>query len=75
MVKSFENSPKIMSIKLMTFIKDMSDSDDEIQSEIESVTQTFTKLQQTDDLDLNALLHHLDVMFMDQAFDIERGHT
>lgn len=64
----FEHTPTEMAEKLMEFIRDFSDNDEEIKSEIDFVAHTFARLQQTDDLELNALVHHLDVMFMDSVF-------
>lgn len=57
----------------MLFIKDFSDTDEDIETEIDAVAYTFMRLQQTDDMELNALAHHLDVMFMDSAFEIVEG--
>lgn len=66
---TFEHTPTEMAEKLMEFIRDFSDNDEEIKSEIDSVAHTFARLQQTDDLELNALAHHLDVMFMNSVFN------
>lgn len=61
---TFEYTPKEMAEKLMFFIRDFSDNDEDIKMEIEYMTSAFTKLQQSDDLELSALANHLDIMFM-----------
>lgn len=65
---TFEHTPTEMAEKLMEFIRDFSDNDEDIKSEIEYMTDAFTKLQQTDDLELSALANHLDIMFMNSVF-------
>ena len=65
---TFEYTPAEMAGKLIEFIRDFSDNDEEIKSEIKYMTDAFTKLQQTDDLELSALANHLDIMFMNSVF-------
>lgn len=63
----YEHTPRQMAEKLMEFIRDFSDNEDEFESEIPCVTELFDKLQKSDEF--NVLAHHLDIMFMDEAFD------
>ena len=63
----YENTPREMAEKLMEFIRDLSDDEEEIQKETEHVAELFDKLQKSDEF--NVLAHHLDIMFMDDVFD------
>lgn len=62
----YEHTPKQMAEKLMEFIRDFSDNEEEIKSETDYVTELFDKLQKSDEF--NVLAHHLDIMFMDDVF-------
>ena len=62
----FEYTPRQMAEKLMEFIRDFSDSEEEIANETDSITEAFDKLQKSEEF--NALVHHLDIMFMDDVF-------
>ena len=63
----FENTPREMAEKLMEFVRDFSDCEEETENEIEHVTELFDKLQKSKEF--NALAHHLDIMFMDEVFN------
>lgn len=63
----FENTPQEMAEKLMEFIRYLSDDSEEIENEIPYIAELFDKLQKSDEF--NALAHHLDIMFMDDAFN------
>lgn len=63
----FEHTPREMAEKLMEFIRDFSDTENEIEKEIDSITELFSELQKTEKF--NSLCHHLDIMFMDSIFD------
>jgi hypothetical protein len=56
-----------MAEKLMEFIRDFSDSDEDIELEKIYVTDLFTKLQNSEEFDV--LAHHLDTMFMHKEFN------
>lgn len=64
----FENSSYDMARKLMEFIRDFSDNEEDIKSEIIYLTELFDKMKET--TEYNALIHHLDIMFMDSAFNL-----
>lgn len=66
----YENSPREMAEKLMEFIRDFSDDAKELEAETDSVAELFTKLQQSEEF--NSLAHHLDLMFMDRVFNLEK---
>lgn len=66
----FENTPQEMAEKLMEFIRYLSDDREEIENEIPYVAELFEKLQNSNEF--NALVHHLDIMFMDQVFSDKR---
>lgn len=63
----FEHTPQEMAEKLMEFIRYLSDDSEEIKNEIPYIAELFDKLQKSDEF--NALAHHLDIMFMDDAFN------
>ena len=63
----YEYTSEEMAVKLMDFIRDMSDSEEEIQKEIKYITALFEDLRKSQKY--NALIHHLDLMFMDDAFN------
>ena len=62
-MKEYEHTPKQMAEKLMEFIRDFSDYEEDIKIETDYVTELFDKLQKSDEF--NVLAHHLDIMFMD----------
>lgn len=64
----FEHTPQQMAEKLMEFIRDFSDNSEEIEKEIPYVAEEIEKMQKS--TEFNALAHHLDIMFMDNMFDI-----
>ena len=64
----YEHTPREMAEKLMEFIRDFSDAEEEIKSETEYVTELFDKLQKSDEF--NVLSHHLDIMFMYETFNL-----
>ena len=63
----YEHTPREMAEKLMEFVRDFSDTEEELKSETEYVTELFDKLQKSDEF--NVLAHHLDIMFMDNVFN------
>ena len=67
----FEHTPREMAEKLMEFNRDFStDStcgEENEEKELDYVTELFEKLQESEEF--NVLAHHLDLMFMDSAFD------
>lgn len=63
----YEYTPLEMAKKLMWFIYDFSDSEEDIREEIPYVAELFDKLQKSEEFEV--LAHHLDIMFMDSAFD------
>ena len=63
----YENTPREMAEKLLEFIRDFSDCEEDIKNETDYVAELFDKLQKSDEF--NALAHHLDIMFMNDAFD------
>jgi len=65
----FEHTPREMAEKLMEFIRDISDDEQELKYETEYMTEVFEKLQMS--AEYNALVNHLDLMFMDSIFDLE----
>lgn len=68
---NYEHTPKQMAEKLMEFIRDISDDEEDIKEETEYVAEAFEKLQNSEELNVNALAHHLDLMFMNSAFNLE----
>lgn len=67
-MRNFENSSYDMARKLMEFIRDFSDNEEDIKSEIIYLTELFDKMKET--TEYNALMHYLDIMFMDSAFNL-----
>ena len=65
-MREYEHTPRQMAEKLMEFIRDFSDYEDDIKVETDYVTELFDKLQKSDEF--NALAHHLDIMFMNDVF-------
>ena len=68
-MKEYEYTPRQMAEKLMEFIRDFSDDEEDIKIETDYVTELFDKLQKSDEF--NVLAHHLDIMFMDDVFAAE----
>lgn len=67
MSKEYEYTPKQSADKLMEFIRDMSDDEDQIEEEKEYVTELFDELQKSEKFEI--LAHYFDLMFMDSAFN------
>lgn len=65
--KEYEFTPKQSADKLMEFIRDMSDDEDQIEEEKEYVTELFDELQKSEKFEI--LAHYFDLMFMDSAFN------
>ena len=63
----FEHTPREMAEKLLEFIRDFSDTEEDIETETEYVTELFDKLQKSEEF--CALAAHLDIMFMDEVFN------
>lgn len=68
-MQEYENTPQQMANKLMEFISDYSYDEEEYKIEVEYLTELFDELGQSDKY--NALIHHLDTMFMDDIFNKE----
>lgn len=66
-MSTYEHSAEDMARKLLEFNRDFSDFDEDIQAEVEHLTSLFYDLQESEEY--NALMHHLDIMFMDDAFN------
>lgn len=66
MSKEYEHTPREMAEKLMEFIRDMSDDEDQIEEEKEYVAELFDELQKSEKFEI--LAHYLDLMFMDNVF-------
>lgn len=67
MVKEYEHTPRQSAEKLMNFIRDMGDDEDQIEQEKEYVAELFNELQRSEKFEI--LAHYLDLMFMDDVFD------
>lgn len=65
-MKEYEFTPEQSAEKLMNFIRDMSDDEDQIEEEKEYVAELFDELQKSEKFEV--LAHYLDLMFMDSAF-------
>lgn len=65
-MKEYEFTPKQSAEKLMNFIRDMGDDEDQIEQEKEYVTELFDELQKSEKFEV--LAHYFDLMFMDSAF-------
>ena len=63
----FEFSSREMAERLMEFIRFVDDDLEEIEEEVESLSDTFELLKA--DERFNSLAHHLDLMMMDEAFE------
>ena len=51
----------------MEFNRDFSDNEDDVKSETEYLIKLFDELQNSEQF--NVLAHHLDIMFMNDAFN------
>ena len=65
-MKEYEFTPEQSAEKLMEFIRDMSDDEDQIEEEKEYVTELFDELQKSEKFEV--LAHYFDLMFMDSTF-------
>lgn len=65
-MKEYEFTPKQLAEKLMNFIRDMSDDEDQNEQEKEYVAELFDELQKSEKFEV--LAHYFDLMFMDSAF-------
>ena len=66
MSKEYEHTPEQSAEKLMNFIRDMSDDEEQIEQEKEYVAELFDELQKSEKFEV--LAHYFDPMFMDSAF-------
>jgi hypothetical protein len=66
-MNTYEHTAADMARKLLEFNRDFSDFDEDIQTECESLTAIIEELRESDKY--NSLMHHLDIMFMDDAFN------
>lgn len=66
MVNDYEFTPRQSAEKLMNFIRDMGDDEDQIEQEKEYVAELFDGLQKSEKFEI--LAHYFDLMFMDSAF-------
>jgi hypothetical protein len=66
-MNTYEHSAEDMARKLLEFNRDFSDFDEDIQAECESLTAIIEELRESDKY--NSLMQHLDIMFMDDAFN------
>jgi hypothetical protein len=64
--KEYEHTPGEMADKLMEFIRDMGDDEDQIEEEKKYVAELFNELQKSEKFEI--LAHYFDLMFMDSAF-------
>lgn len=67
MVNDYEFTPRQSAEKLMNFIRDMGDDEDQIEQEKEYIAELFNELQRSEKFEI--LAHYLDLMFMDNVFD------
>ena len=65
-MKEYEFTPEQSADKLMEFIRDMSDDEDQIEEEKKYVAELFDELQKSEKLEI--LAHYFDLMFMDSTF-------
>lgn len=66
MSKEYEHTPRQSAEKLMNFIRDMGDDEDQIEEEKEYVAELFDELQKSEKFEI--LAHYFDLMFMDNVF-------
>lgn len=67
MVNDYEFTPRQSAEKLMNFIRDMGDDEDQIEQEKKYIAELFNELQRSEKFEI--LAHYLDLMFMDNVFD------
>ena len=65
-MKEYEFTPEQSAEKLMNFIRDMGDDEDQIEEEKEYVAELFDELQKSEKFEV--LAHYFDLMFMDNVF-------
>lgn len=65
--KEYEFTPEQSAEKLMEFIRDMSDDEEQIGQEKEYVAELFDELQKSEKFEI--LAHYFDLMFMDNVFN------
>lgn len=65
-MKEYEFTPEQSAEKLMEFIRDMADDQEQIEQEKEYIAELFDELQRSEKFEI--LAHYLDLMFMDSAF-------
>ena len=65
-MKEYEFTSKQSAEKLMNFIRDMSDDEDQIEEEKGYVAELFDELQKSEKFEI--LAHYFDLMFMDNVF-------
>lgn len=65
-MKEYEFTPEQSAEKLMEFIRDMSDDEDQIEEEKGYVAELFEELQKSEKFEI--LAHYFDLMFMDNVF-------
>lgn len=63
---TYSNYDTYTAEKLMEFIRDMGDDEDQIEEEKEYVAELFDELQKSEKFEV--LAHYFDLMFMDSAF-------
>ena len=66
-MNTYEHTAADMARKLLGFNRDFSDFEEDMQEERESLTAIIEELRESDKY--NALMHHLDIMFMNDAFN------
>lgn len=66
-MKEYEFTPEQSADKLMEFIRDMSDDENQIEEEKEYVAELFDELQKSEKFEI--LAHYFDLMFMDNVFN------
>ena len=66
-MKEYEFTPEQSAEKLMNFIRDMSDDEDQIEEEKKYVAELFDELQKSEKFEI--LAHYFDLMFMDNVFN------
>ena len=65
-MKEYEFTPEQSAEKLMEFIRDMGDDEDQIEEEKEYIAELFDELQKSEKFEI--LAHYFDLMFMDNVF-------
>lgn len=63
---TYSNYDTYTAEKLMEFIRDMSDDEEQIEQEKEYVAELFDELQKSEKFEV--LAHYFDLMFMNSAF-------